>query len=483
VRVETHDGAAYQPQAEMVYNGLGQRVSLIAWTAVLSLTTHYVLDPLYEARPLAATAAGQTTFYVHGHGPLAELTGEWTYYLTDGNRTVRQLSDADGSITLARSYTPWGELLEQHGGGDLTWGYFGGLLDAATGLIYVGGGQYYDPETGRFLSPIGGGRNPYVPASPGDPLGAMMGAVALVALLARRRRKDERDGWLLGLVLVLVVGVSVGLTACGPVTPTPTPPPEEETPQPPSIPSKPSPEPTKPKPKPTSTKTSPVATPTCESVPTPTMQEWADRARITKEEIQAAGSMENYLRSEDDATLLTRLAMGESRQSAEDRKYVIWIVKLRTHIAFSVNVWTPGQTTTVQQEVFAPNQFAAISAILGVTDPRNLALIEGSDFACGSALNGMIYPCDVSGLEGVAPDPDDLNAEALLEWRQTHNDAQGILGAPITQMPGKDDLRGYDSFLAYDSDGGKQFFANGNYYYDRTTRDNEHVWATPTPAP
>ena len=25
-------------------------------------------------------------------------------------------------------------------------------MDAATGLIYVGNGQYYDPETGRFLT-------------------------------------------------------------------------------------------------------------------------------------------------------------------------------------------------------------------------------------------------------------------------------------------------------------------------------------------
>ena len=31
-------------------------------------------------------------------------------------------------------------------------GYFGGMLDAATGLIYLGNGQYWDPETGRFLT-------------------------------------------------------------------------------------------------------------------------------------------------------------------------------------------------------------------------------------------------------------------------------------------------------------------------------------------
>ncbi|RLC90447.1 MAG: hypothetical protein DRI37_01425 [Chloroflexi bacterium] len=47
---------------------------------------------------------------------------------------------AGGAITLACSYTPWGELLEQHGGGDpsassgqaLTWGYCGGLLAGST---------------------------------------------------------------------------------------------------------------------------------------------------------------------------------------------------------------------------------------------------------------------------------------------------------------------------------------------------------------
>jgi hypothetical protein len=38
------------------------------------------------------------------------------------------------------------------GEGGFTWGYFGGLLDAATGLIYVGDGQYYNPQTGRFLT-------------------------------------------------------------------------------------------------------------------------------------------------------------------------------------------------------------------------------------------------------------------------------------------------------------------------------------------
>jgi RHS repeat-associated protein len=111
-RAETHDGTAYQPQAEMQYNGLGERVSMTGWQGEISLTTSYVLD------------------------------------LTRRNGVLT------AEVTLARSYTLWGEVRQQVGTGSFTWGYFGGLMDAATGLVYVGGGQYYDPATGRFLTSV-----------------------------------------------------------------------------------------------------------------------------------------------------------------------------------------------------------------------------------------------------------------------------------------------------------------------------------------
>ena len=44
-RAETHNGTTYQPQAEMQYNGLGERVSMTGWQGEISLTTSYVLDP------------------------------------------------------------------------------------------------------------------------------------------------------------------------------------------------------------------------------------------------------------------------------------------------------------------------------------------------------------------------------------------------------------------------------------------------------
>jgi YD repeat-containing protein len=221
-KVEIHDGAGYQVRAEMSYDGLGGRLSQTAYEGGTSLTTHYTLDSQVGQRPLVATPqgppeggqGGQSTHYLYGHGPLGERAAGWALYLPDGTDSVRQLAGMDGQVTLTRRFSPWGELLEQDGGGDFAWGYFGGLLDAATGLIYVGGGQYYDPVTGRFLTRQGPGRdNPYVPWGR-DPLGALLGPVALLIFLHRRRRKPGRyDQILVGLVLLLAVGA--GLAACG----------------------------------------------------------------------------------------------------------------------------------------------------------------------------------------------------------------------------------------------------------------------------
>jgi hypothetical protein len=103
------------------------------------VTTRYELD---NGRVLSADAAGNVTYYLYGLGPIGELTTDWNYSLPDGSNTPRQLVNADGEITFAASYTPWGDTLETHGTGRFTQGYFGGIMDAATGLIYVGNGQY-----------------------------------------------------------------------------------------------------------------------------------------------------------------------------------------------------------------------------------------------------------------------------------------------------------------------------------------------------
>jgi hypothetical protein len=58
VKVELHDGAAYQPRSEMAYDGLGQRRSLTAYEGRGSLTSYYAVDPPAASRPLVAEADG-----------------------------------------------------------------------------------------------------------------------------------------------------------------------------------------------------------------------------------------------------------------------------------------------------------------------------------------------------------------------------------------------------------------------------------------
>jgi len=105
--------------------------------------------------------------------------------------------------------------------GSFSYGYFGGLtlapparagVDAATGLIYVGDGQYYDPATGRFLTRgmNSNGSNPYVPW---NATGAIIGPLGLLAVLYSRKKKPGK--WAAWLMLVLVVmSVGMSLTAC-----------------------------------------------------------------------------------------------------------------------------------------------------------------------------------------------------------------------------------------------------------------------------
>jgi RHS repeat-associated protein len=139
--------------------------------------------------------------------------------LPDGTGTQRQLVDPDGEITLAASYTPWGDALSVSGDGDFTFGYFGGIMDTTTGLLYVGNGQYYDPATGRFINRNVNpdSANPYVPWG-GEPTGALIGPLVLLAMLySRKKRRGKLD--MLVLLLVLCLSVGMTLMACGPDTP------------------------------------------------------------------------------------------------------------------------------------------------------------------------------------------------------------------------------------------------------------------------
>ena len=106
------------------YNGLGQLLSMDA----AGVIAHYVMD---GDQPLTAESAGNTTFYLYGLGAIAEKTNAWSYSLPDGTNTLRQLTNLSADVTLLARYTPWGDVLDTYGTGNFTFGYFGGVRDAA----------------------------------------------------------------------------------------------------------------------------------------------------------------------------------------------------------------------------------------------------------------------------------------------------------------------------------------------------------------
>jgi RHS repeat-associated protein len=136
----------------------------------------------------------------------------------NGANTPRQLTNSTGEVTLVSSYTPWGDTLSVAGTGSFTQGYFGGVMDTATGLLYVGNGQYYDPETGRFLNRNAKPEqnNPYIPWG-GNPSSALIAPLALLVLVfGRKKTRSKWDNLVIVTVLCLVVGM--GLAACDPGT-------------------------------------------------------------------------------------------------------------------------------------------------------------------------------------------------------------------------------------------------------------------------
>ena len=131
------------------YNAQGDRTS----QTVNGEQTKYLLDPVGLTQVIAETTAGgldrsrQTSFYVSG---LAQYQGDaWTYQLADGLGSVRQMVDGDVTVTLAQTYDPFGNVLEQHGAGSSGFGYTG--EQSGSRLVYLRA-RWYDPVTGRFLT-------------------------------------------------------------------------------------------------------------------------------------------------------------------------------------------------------------------------------------------------------------------------------------------------------------------------------------------
>jgi len=85
--------------------------------------------------------------YLVGYDTLGQWDGsEWTYYLSNALGSLRQSTDAAGTVLDSREWTPYGV---EVGTAQAGLGYTGEWWDAAVGLQYLRA-RWYDASTGRF---------------------------------------------------------------------------------------------------------------------------------------------------------------------------------------------------------------------------------------------------------------------------------------------------------------------------------------------
>jgi RHS repeat-associated protein len=155
VRTYTYDAAnrltavSGSPASSFGYDGLGNRTSM----TVSGATTRYALDVAGGLPEVIAATGGATTQYLQVQGQvLAQYdSGTWGYVAPDALGSVRQVVDPVGSVTLAQSYDPFGNMLEVAGSAESAFGYTGEQVDAGTGLVHLRA-RYYQSIVGRFTS-------------------------------------------------------------------------------------------------------------------------------------------------------------------------------------------------------------------------------------------------------------------------------------------------------------------------------------------
>ena len=125
--------------ANFAYNGLGDRLSQngVNYTLDLNVGLTQVLND-------------GTNQYLYGVGRIAQVNTTTEYFLGDALGSVRQITDASGEITLAKSYAPYGETANSAGSAVSPFAFTGEQQDVS-GLTYLRA-RYYSSGDGRFLT-------------------------------------------------------------------------------------------------------------------------------------------------------------------------------------------------------------------------------------------------------------------------------------------------------------------------------------------
>jgi len=110
---------------------------------------------LYQAEDIVKeTSGGNSTNYLHGIGiddpAMLDRAGAKSYYFGDGLGSIREMTDATGTLQNSYSYGAWGELRTSSTTVANSYGYTG--REFGEEGLYFYRARYLDPGLGRFLS-------------------------------------------------------------------------------------------------------------------------------------------------------------------------------------------------------------------------------------------------------------------------------------------------------------------------------------------
>ncbi|HLO30505.1 MAG TPA: hypothetical protein VK249_15270 [Anaerolineales bacterium] len=125
------------------YSGLGDRLQ----EAVNGNTTTFTMD--LNAGLTQALSDGTNT-YIYDVDRLAQVNSGTEYFLGDALGSVRQLADANGAVTYASAYDPYGVTTQTYGAAQPAYGYAGEYSDSYNELVYLRA-RYYAPYLNQFI--------------------------------------------------------------------------------------------------------------------------------------------------------------------------------------------------------------------------------------------------------------------------------------------------------------------------------------------
>jgi len=140
----TSIGHIYDADGRRVQESAGTQITNYLWDEA-SLYGDVVLEADGSGTPLVSYVLGGTELLTQNRG------GTVSYYLHDGQGSIRALADVNGNVTDFYSYTAFGDLLVHQGITENPYQYTGQQFNELTGLYNLRA-RYYEPLNGRFLN-------------------------------------------------------------------------------------------------------------------------------------------------------------------------------------------------------------------------------------------------------------------------------------------------------------------------------------------